>query len=716
MVVRIMPRLSLTKHPFTIKFQNTEIISEDGRFLLTTQLDSTVHRFLVKSTMDSIFSGFFKYATILFYGLAALLIGIFSISNLNAYFGSLFEAFVILLVKVKLDPVTIEESKDILGPLITYDFFGVLKSQDPIVEDARLLQKSEHVLDFRYRNVGIHDVLMVNLIFHVSIFFVSLVMMLILKLIISAHSTKGGESDIVKKAFEDAKLKENNGMDSAVVKVDKTEDEESELIDKLKSLYAYMNMSGFINMMRFIFPQVFFLAFLFIRYYTKEQGLIPIMIPLAILLCCLILLSQLYLIGSFKLVGNRQYGEQAKFDDLALKKQREEDRVRMMEAVHNKEEQKKQKKKNKKMSKVAQLRQGMSAKKKVIMAMTKAGFLKDNGDDDLDDSQFENLTQIEKKEKIRERQVKEELKLEKDYNLAHDDMDEERELAIKLRKMRDQNVNYSVEIRNYNPQFNSMFKGMKLNFLNVRLYPFLDLMTTGLFVMVIVVIDSSPIMQALILMVLQALICLYTSLKKPYIKNIDNMRIIVDKIINLIITIIFFVFATNETKPFIGNYTRVRFLERGFLMFLLLIKMCFVFTLFAMKIYNEMKAVHMERQRKKAEAKKLKEEEELKNATNPLAKHMLYQNSQRIKIGKKGSMKKMMSQTEGQLKSNLANPTNININKKMSAKQKRKAERKLMNQQLKQKRAEKMYDKRGRLKMADERKDDVEILDLNFKA
>lgn len=103
------------------------------------------------------------------------------------------------------------------------------------------------------------------------------------------------------------------------------------------------------------------------------------------------------------------------------------------------------------MSKVAQLRQGMSAKKKVIMAMTKAGFLKDNGDDDLDDSQFENLTQIEKKEKIRERQVKEELKLEKDYNLAHDDMDEERELAIKLRKMRDQNVNYSVEIRNYNP-------------------------------------------------------------------------------------------------------------------------------------------------------------------------------------------------------------------------------------------------------------------------
>jgi hypothetical protein len=48
---------------------------------------------------------------------------------------------------------------------------------------------------------------MVNLIFHLSIFAVSLILMFILKLIISAHSTKGGNNtadDLVQKAFKDA--------------------------------------------------------------------------------------------------------------------------------------------------------------------------------------------------------------------------------------------------------------------------------------------------------------------------------------------------------------------------------------------------------------------------------------------------------------------------------------------------------------------------------
>lgn len=230
------------------------------------------------------------------------------------------------------------------------------------------------------------------------------------------------------------------------------------------------------------------------------------------------------------------------------------------------------------------------------MAMTKAGFLDDKNDhDELNDSQLENLTQAEKKEYLRSRKIKEELKLDKDFNLAFDDLDEEREKAIKIRQLKNQNVDYDFEINNYNPLYNLMFKGMKLNLLNVRLYPFLDLMTTALFAMVIVVMDSAPILQACVLMTLQALICLYTSLKKPYVKSIDNMRIIVDKIINLVITIIFFVFATNESKPFIGNYTRIRFLERGFLMFLLLIKIFFVFTMFALKVFNEIKEVHMER-------------------------------------------------------------------------------------------------------------------------
>jgi hypothetical protein len=207
MTVRISPRISLTNHPFRIKFSNTEIISEDGRFLLTTHLDSTIHRFVVDSTMDFILGWFFKYGTHLFYGAASLLIGIFSVANLNAYFGSLFEAFVILLVNVKLDPATVIESKDILGPLITYDFFGVLKNGE---EERRILQE-EDVLAFRYQNVGINEVLMVNMIFHITIFVVSFLLMMILKLVISAHTSKGGNTDIIQKALEDAKVKNGNG-------------------------------------------------------------------------------------------------------------------------------------------------------------------------------------------------------------------------------------------------------------------------------------------------------------------------------------------------------------------------------------------------------------------------------------------------------------------------------------------------------------------------
>lgn len=197
---------------------------------------------------------------------------------------------------------------------------------------------------------------MVNLIFHLIIFAVSVILMFLLKLIISAHSTK--QNNKVAQAFKDSNVKQGNGVDSTMVKIDKSDEhDESELIEKLKSLYKYMNMSGFMDMMRFIFPQVFFLAFLFIRYYKKENGIMTLVVPLLIILCCLIMLSQLYLIGSFKLVGNRQYGEKAKMEALALKNQNEQDKKRMMEAVHNKEATKKKlKKKKRKLNKAAKLR------------------------------------------------------------------------------------------------------------------------------------------------------------------------------------------------------------------------------------------------------------------------------------------------------------------------------------------------------------------------
>lgn len=241
----------------TVKFQNTEIISEDGRFLLTTRLDTTIHKFVLDSILDTILSNFFKYSKHLFYGLACLLLGFFSISNLHGYFSSMFEAFVILLIPVTLDPVTIAETKDLLGPLITYDFFGVLENGDGtqsnnVVATAARRLAEEIVLAERYTNVGINNIMIVNMIFHLAIFGVAIILMMILKLVISAHSTKGGDSDVVKKAFEGIEQNDLEQTDATILKVDKME--ESELINKLRNVYNYMNMAGFINLIRFIFP------------------------------------------------------------------------------------------------------------------------------------------------------------------------------------------------------------------------------------------------------------------------------------------------------------------------------------------------------------------------------------------------------------------------------------------------------------------------------
>ena len=267
-------------------------------------------------------------------------------------------------------------------------------------------------------------------------------------------------------------------------------------------------------------------------------------------------MAQLYLIGSYKLVGDRTYGDKEKFEEIAIKAQLEQDRVRMMEAVHKKEEKDTKSK----------------SKSKKPLGFNKVA---------LDDSAMEGLTEAEKKVLARDKQLKKELELEKDFNLAHDDMDKQREKQIKLRNLKkDQNIDYAKEIRHYNPVYSSMFGELKFQLLNARLYPFMETMVIALYVMVITVIDSSPITQTLILMILQGAICMYTSMKKPFIKNIDNMRVIVDKIVNLLISIVFFVFAANENKSFITNYTRIRFLERGFLMFLLIGKLILTFVLF----------------------------------------------------------------------------------------------------------------------------------------
>lgn len=572
-LIRVTPSFSISNKIITIKFQNTELVSEDGRFLLTTKLETTIHKFVVDSIMDTIISNFLKYGKQLFFPTAALIIGLFNISNLHSYFGSLFEALSILLIPVKLDPVTIKDTKEILTPLITYDFFGVLKETSS--NSSRLLSDEDGTkLDERYLNVGINNILIVNMIFHIAICTVAIIMMFILKLVISAHSTKGTINNIVEKAMKGTDKNDLNQEDGVALKVEKKED--NELIDKLDALYHYMNMAGLLNLVRFVFPQVTFLGFLFIRYYKKELGLLSIIFPLSVLLFSLIIMAQLYLIGSYKLVGDRSYGEKEKFDELTMKAQLEQDRVRMMKEVHKKKDK--------------------GGKNNNSLSTSKLG-----GKSKLDDSTLEGLTAMEKQKIEKDKKLNRELELEKDFNLAHDKMDKKREMEIKMRKLKkDWDIDYEKEIRHYNPKYSSMFGEMKFQLLNARLFPFMQMMVTAMYVMVIAIMDSSPVSQTLILMVLQGAICLYTSMKKPYIKNYDNMRVIIDKIINLVITIVFFVFAVNENQSFIGNYTKVRLLERGFLMLLIIGKLVTSFGFFMNKTWKDTQKRRKKKQEKKA--------------------------------------------------------------------------------------------------------------------
>jgi phage regulator Rha-like protein len=95
---------------------------------------------------------------------------------------------------------------------------------------------------------------------------------------------------------------------------------------------------------------------------------------------------------------------------------------------------------------------------------------------------------------------------------------------------------------------------------------------------------------------------------KPFVKNIDNFRIIIDKIINLIISVIFFIFAINESSGFISAQVKTRFIERGMLMFLLFGKLIFTFTIFVIKIFSDLKEAHLARKKKIADKKKLEDE------------------------------------------------------------------------------------------------------------
>ena len=128
----------------------------------------------------------------------------------------------------------------------------------------------------------------------------------------------------------------------------------------------------------------------------------------------------------------------------------------------------------------------------------------------------------------------------------------------------------------------------------VRLYPFLETLCQALFLLVLVTLDSKPVVQTLLMVGLQASIVVFISKKKPYIQNSDNLRVMVDKSLTLLVCLLLLIFAIDKNVTFISRYSRFRLLERGILMYILLAKVLVCFFWIAHRIFTTARKKHLE--------------------------------------------------------------------------------------------------------------------------
>ena len=171
---------------------------------------------------------------------------------------------------------------------------------------------------------------------HLAILILTLMVMCVLKLIVSANAAVSKDGDIVENVIKSTKNLQN-GADGITLKLEeKNTKKESAIITKMRSGYLYLRLTGLLNIARLIYPQLYFLSFLFIRYYKKETSIINILIPIFFVLMSLVLISQLFMIGSYKLVGNKNYGEKAKMEAIALQKKAEEEKKALQESIKKK--------------------------------------------------------------------------------------------------------------------------------------------------------------------------------------------------------------------------------------------------------------------------------------------------------------------------------------------------------------------------------------------
>lgn len=127
--MRIEPKFSLVNQKMRIKFQNADILSVNGKNLLNTQIEATIHRFIFKDTADYVLEYFFKYSNVIFGILPFLGLSIFGARFNWVYFGSMFEGFIALMIPSKLDPITIEQTKTFLNSILTFDFVKIIKTK-----------------------------------------------------------------------------------------------------------------------------------------------------------------------------------------------------------------------------------------------------------------------------------------------------------------------------------------------------------------------------------------------------------------------------------------------------------------------------------------------------------------------------------------------------------------------------------------------------------
>lgn len=241
------------------------------------------------------------------------------------------------MIPTKLDPITIDQTKDFLKCIMTFDFVKIIKTQQSVANaapalvaktetpEARILLQDTMISE-RFEEVGIHKMFILNIIFHFVFAAIPLIVMIIAKLMVSANTTKTSTEEYVGKALQgvldnpDVEKKETDPKNSG---------KHSGLVQFLSRVYLYLNMSGLIDFIRLVLPQALFISIAFIRFFKKDDGVWNILIPGFCVMIALVMIAQLFMIGSYKLVGSRNYGGNIKLDRLELEKQKEEERKRM---------------------------------------------------------------------------------------------------------------------------------------------------------------------------------------------------------------------------------------------------------------------------------------------------------------------------------------------------------------------------------------------------